>query len=63
MAAFRVRVFEENGQWFFRWDNMQAASACGVSSPMSTREAAESERQLFMENERKKRPWVMFETE
>jgi hypothetical protein len=61
MTTFRVRVFEQNGNWFFRWDNVAVPTACGITSPLASREDSESERQTWMETEKKKRPWAVFE--
>jgi len=60
MTTFKIRVFEEGGRWFFRWDNVAVPTACGVTKPLETKEEAESERQCFMEAEKKKRSWVAF---
>jgi hypothetical protein len=63
MATFRMRVFEEKGAWFFRWDNVHVPTVCRITVPLATKEEAESEMRHFMETERKKRPWVTFEPE
>jgi len=56
MVTFKVRVFEERGSWFFRWDNVDVPTVCKVSAPLNSKEEAEAERQRFMEAEKKKRP-------
>jgi hypothetical protein len=61
MTTFKVRVFDEGGSWFFRWDNVAVPTACGVTKPLKTKEEAESERRRFMEAEKKKRSLVAFE--
>lgn len=61
--TFKTRVFQDKGSWFFRWDNVHVATACRVIEPLGTREDAESEKERFVETERQKRPWVVFETE
>ena len=63
MTTFRTRVFEENGRWFFRWDNVHVPTVCGVTMRLASKENAESEMRYFMETERKKRPSVTFEPE
>jgi hypothetical protein len=61
-TTFRTRVFEENGSWFFRWDNVLSGT-CSVTPPLATKEDAESGRQGFIDVEKKKRPWLVFELE
>ena len=63
MVESRVRVFGERRWWFFRWDNILIPTACKVVGPLASKEEAEAERQRFMDAERRKRPWVVFETE
>jgi hypothetical protein len=62
MTTFRTRVFEEKGNWYFRWDNVAVPTVCGVTKPLKTKEDAESEKQQFVEAEKKKRSWVVFES-
>jgi hypothetical protein len=62
MLTLKTRVFEENGNWFFRWDNVDVPTMCGVTNPLKTKEATETERQRFMEAKQKKRPLVVFES-
>ncbi len=62
MTTFRTRVFEEKRNWYFRWNNVAVPTACGVTQPLKAKEDAESERQKFVEAEKKKRPWVVFES-
>ena len=63
MTTFNIRVFEEKGNWFFRWDNIAVPTACRITGPLTSKEEAESEKQRFIEAEKKKRPWVVFESE
>jgi hypothetical protein len=62
MTRFKIRVFKENGSWFFRWDNVAVPTACGVTGPLSSKNEAEFEQQRFVEDETKKRPLVTFES-
>lgn len=62
MVTFKVRIFEENGKWFFRWDNVDVPTVCRVTGPLDSREEAESEKKQFIEAEKKKRPWAVFES-
>jgi hypothetical protein len=62
VITFRTRVFEEGGSWFFRWDNVAVPTVRGITNPLRTKEEAESERQRFMDAEKRKRPWVAFES-
>lgn len=61
MRKFRVRIVEAKGKWFFRWDNVHVPTACGVSMPLCAKRDAESQMQQFMETERSKYPWTVFE--
>lgn len=61
MAKFRTRVFEQGGSWFFRWDNIDVPTVCGVTPPLGSREEADAERRRFEDYEKRKRPWVLFE--
>ena len=63
MVTFKVRVLEKNGSWFFRWDNVDVSTVRRLSEPLKTEEEPEAKRQRFMEAEKKKRPWVVFELE
>jgi hypothetical protein len=63
MVTFKVRVFEQDGSWFFRWDNVNVSTVCKVSAPLKSKDEAEVEKQRFMDAEKKKRPWVVFESE
>jgi len=64
MITFRTRVFENNGNWFFRWDNIAVPRACGLSEPLKTRSEAERERQQFVDAEKRRRPYLaLFESE
>jgi hypothetical protein len=64
MARFRTRVFQENGNWFFRWDNITHPTACGIVGPLATRDAAELEKRRFIEAETEKRGcFVAFQPE
>jgi hypothetical protein len=56
-------VFEQNGSWFFRWDNIDVPTVCYVTSPLESKEQAESEKQLFMESEKQKTGMVSFESD
>ena len=60
-ATFRIRVFEENGSWFFRWDNVAVPTVCSVTPPLRTREEADSEKKRFIESEREKTRGATFE--
>jgi len=63
MRAFRLRIFEENGRWFFRWDNVNVPTACGLTLPLATRQEAESEMQGFVKTETPNHPWTVFESD
>jgi hypothetical protein len=63
VIRFRLRVFQENGNWFFRWDNLDVPTMRGLTGPLQTRNEAESARHKFTSAETKKRPWVTFESE
>ena len=62
MLTIKTKVFQEGGSWFFRWDNVDVPTVCGVTMPLKTKEEAESEKERFIEAERKKRPWVVIES-
>lgn len=62
MRTFRVRIFEDHGKWFFRWDNVDVPTVCGITTPLSSRQDAESQMQAFIEAERSKHPWTAFES-
>lgn len=63
MRRFRVRTFEENGSWFFRWDNLDVPTACYVTPPLASRQEAESMKNTFIEAERKKNGSTSFESD
>ena len=62
MRTFRVRIFENNGNWFFRWDNVHVPTVCGVTMPLRTKQEAESQKKDFIEAERIRHPWTVFES-
>ncbi len=61
MRKFKLRIFVENGNWFFRWDNIDFPTACGVTPPLRSRHAAEFRMQQFAAAELRKFPWTVFE--
>ncbi len=61
MRKFKLRVFEVNGKWFFRWDNSHVPAVCGLTLPLATRRDAESEMQDFVAAEKRKYPWTVLE--
>jgi hypothetical protein len=63
MRRFRTRIFEENGRWFFRWDNVDVQTVCRVTPPLASREEAESRKQDFMDAEQRKNGMVSFESD
>jgi hypothetical protein len=68
MTTFKTAVYERDGRWWFRWWNVgpdpkAAPFAQKLIGPCIDQQEAEIERQTFVEAERKKRPWVVFETE
>jgi hypothetical protein len=63
MRKFRLRIFEANGKWFFRWDNVDVPTKCRLTMPLPSKALAESRMHDFIDAERAKRPWTIFEYE
>jgi hypothetical protein len=61
MRRFKLRIFEANGKWFFRWDNVDVPTRCGVTMPLRSKAHAESRMHDFVNTEESKRPWTIFE--
>jgi hypothetical protein len=62
MITYRLSVFEQNGNWFFKWSNAANPKVCGGSGPLKSKEEAESAKEEFIEAEKKKRPWAVCES-
>ncbi len=60
MRRFRTRIFEIDGNWFFRWDNIDVPTVCYVTPPLASKEQAESKMHEFVETERKKNGIAIF---
>ena len=60
MRTFRVRIFEDRGNWFFRWDNVHVPTKCRVTVPLRSKALAESKMHEFIDAERRKHPWTAF---
>jgi hypothetical protein len=63
VRRFKIRVFEQGGAWFFRWDNIDVPTVCYVTPPLASKEQAESKKDAFMEAEKQKNGMVAFESE
>jgi hypothetical protein len=66
---FKTAVFEKDGSWWFKWWNVSFEAPSAPGAPLSQdvirckdKQAAESERQKFVEAETRKRPGVLFES-
>ena len=68
MRKFKLAVYKGNDRtWCFRWWNVhcsdpQAATIHqGLFGPCNDRQDAETEKKRFMETEKQKYPWTVFE--
>jgi hypothetical protein len=69
MKLFKVAVYQDrNGNWYFRWWNVNPFDAQasplhqGLVGPCKYKEGAEAKRRKFMEAEKQKHPWTVFES-
>jgi len=59
---------DKNGNWYFRWWNVNPSDAQapplhqGLVGPCKGEEEAEAEKRKFMEAEKEKHPWTVFES-
>jgi len=65
---FKAAVYQDNdGYWCFRWWNVHPYDPKATPFrqglvPCRSQQAAEAEKQKFMEAEKQKRPWTVFES-
>jgi hypothetical protein len=69
MKMFKLATYRDNsGNWCFRWWNVNPSVTQalplhqGLVGPCRDREEAEAEKRQFMEAEKHKHPWTVFES-
>jgi hypothetical protein len=67
VRKFKTSVFEKDAAWWFRWWNVSGEPpllplAQGLVGPYNDKQEAEAERHKFMDADKLKHPWVVFES-
>jgi hypothetical protein len=68
MRTFKLAVYQDsNGYWCFRWWNVNpsdpgATPFCQGLVPCRSKQEAETEKQEFIEAEKQRHPWTVFES-